>query len=197
MVWVFMILLIAGECFSQKRYELNCRKDLVAVSLDSAFCQVGIKEKRNKNDGDVEKYLRIFGLRGGNPYCAAGQYWCFFRAAMDLGISQKEIPLLKSALAFAMFEDARNRGVRTGYKAETNDLIFWRRKNSARGHVERIFNIGKFGVVVTIGFNTVNKVTGEEGVFVQRRNIYQPLGRFVIRGLVGFKELSVVRKERK
>jgi hypothetical protein len=184
--WVCIVFLIAVECFSQKRYELNCREELVNVSLDSAICQVGIREKSNRNDGDVEKYLRIFNLKRGNPYCAAGQYWCFYRAALDLKMSLKEIPLLKSALAFAMFNHAKNNGVRTNFNPVRNDLIFWRKKNSVRGHVERIISVGKSGVVFTVGFNTVNKNTGEEGVFLQKRNLHQPLGRLVVRGVVGF-----------
>lgn len=185
---LLVIFLIVVECVSQKRYELQCREDLLEVSLDSAISQVGVREKSNRNDGEVEKYLRIFNLKSGNPYCAAGQYWCFYRAAIDLKISLEEIPILKSASALAMFNYAKKTGVRTKYKAERNDLVFWRRKNSERGHVERIFMVGKSGVVFTIGFNTVNKETGEEGVFVQKRNLYEPLGRLVIRGVVGGKD---------
>jgi len=173
-------------CYSQKRYELKCSKILLEASLDSAFSQVGTCEKTNRNDGEVEKYLLLFNLKKGNPYCAAGQYWCFYTTAMDLNLSCKGIPILKSVLASAVFNDARMKGKITKYKPRKHDLIFWRKKNSIKGHVERIFDVQQRGVVLTIGFNTKNKITGSEGVFLQRRNLFLPLGRLVIRGLVGF-----------
>lgn len=187
MTRIFIIVLLFcafSDAFSQTKYCLPCRKDLINASLDLAKSQVGIVESTNSNDGDVEKYLSIFKLRKGNPYCAAGQYWCFYTACKELKISISEIPIVKSALANRIFDIAKLLGKRTKYKVEKNDLIVWRKPRTKHGHIERVYkNISK-AWVITIAFNV--KMKGKEGVFFKKRNILYPLGRLRIRGIIGF-----------
>lgn len=173
--------------FSLERYDLFCRKDLLERSEYHCIQQTGTVEKSDKNDGEVIKYQRAVGLDQGDAYCAAGVYWCFLMAANDLGLKRQEIPIKRTAVANEIYSDARKRGDIEKYLPERHCLIVWRKKRSWRGHIERIIGVKKAGWVVTVGFNTVNS-KGEQGVFIKKRNIFHPLGRLAIRGMVGFKE---------
>ncbi len=182
---VILLLISLTQLSAQTKYCLPCREDILRASLDSAVSQVGTVEKTNRNDGDVEKYLSIFNLNKGNPYCAAGQYWCFFTACIDLKLSTKEIPIVKSALANTIYQKAKTRGRKIKYRAELNDLIVWRIPKNKHGHIERIYKKLSRIWVLTIAFNVKSK-SGREGVFIKKRNILSPLGRLRIRGLIGF-----------
>ncbi len=193
-ILIISLLLISSlNAYSQTKYILPCGADLLEASLDSAMAQVGTVEKTGRNDGPVEKYLSAVGLSKGAPYCAAGQYWCFFVGAKALALSLSEIPILRTGVANAIFNDAARKGSKVGYSAEKHDLIVWRRRGSYKGHVERILETGRAGWVKTVGFNTRSGNNAirrkREGVFIRRRNIYHPIGRLSIRGLVGFERI--------
>ena len=74
MLFITFSLIICNVSLSQKRYVISCDWLLLDKSHEIALQEVGTIEKTNKNDGDVEKYVAIFGLGSGTQYCAAGQY---------------------------------------------------------------------------------------------------------------------------
>jgi hypothetical protein len=123
MTFITISLLICNVASAQKKYVLKCDSNLLELSHKIALQQVGIQEKTNRNDGEVVKYLVIFGLKEGAPYCAAGQYYCFLEATNQLNLSHTCIPIIKTALAQAVFNDAAKRGKATNYQAEIHDLI--------------------------------------------------------------------------
>ena len=183
-------LIAASFAFSKEKYELKCPQSLIDASLDSAISQVGVIERSNRNDGkDIRRYLSLFNLPEGSPYCAAGVYWSFFVSARALSLPDSVIPIAKTPLANGIFNSAKIDGVKTPFIARKNDLIIWRKRKSAFGHIERIIATCEGGWVKTIAFNS-SQIQSDgkkvEGVFIQRRNINHPLGRLLIRGLVGF-----------
>jgi hypothetical protein len=184
-------LLFAGAltAYAQSRYVLYCDSNLKDVSLQLAEKEVGTLET-GTNGGAVTKYLKILGLNAGNPYCAAGQYWCFWMATKELKFSEKAIPIKKTALAQAIFNDARSRGRKAAYIPQVSDLIVWRRGRTSFGHIERIRRVLDKGNVETIAFNSSSVISGKkrEGVFIKKRNVRHPLGRLFVKGLVGFEE---------
>jgi len=185
-------IMLYGSAKAQIRVELQCRSDLFYASLDSAKKQVGVKEKTGRNDGyKIRLYLASIGLKEGYPYCMAGQYWCFKVSASALLLPSSFIPIDRTGTANVMFNSASKKGKRTKYEANLGDLIIWKYGNSISGHVERIFNEKRAGWVDCVGFNTSNGKIGSQregnGVFITERNIYSPIGRMQIRGLVGFK----------
>lgn len=171
---------------------MPCNNKLLLASRDSLFAQVGVKEKTNKNDGiNVETYLKSVGLTKGNPYCAAGQYWCFYSSAKDLKLPTESIPIYRTGSTITMFNFAVKTGQKTNSNPEIDDLIFWRKSNDWSGHVERIIEVKEAGWIYTIGFNTSSEKKGSQndgdGVYKRKRNIYHFLGRMVVRGFIGFK----------
>ncbi|MDX9790450.1 MAG: hypothetical protein WC313_05510 [Candidatus Kapaibacterium sp.] len=147
--------------------------------------QVGKREK-HANQGIVTVYLRSVGLKSGNPYCAAGQYYCYAEACNRLGLKETYIPFKKTGLSREIYNDAAKKGKRVDYSPAKHDFIIWRLKgNSWRGHIERIIKVCDKGWVLTVGFN-VAMDDGGEGVAIKKRNIYHPVGRLIIYGLVGF-----------
>ena len=191
-IFAFFITLILmfNTAISQVRYTLPCYDSLLESSHKVALEQIGTLEKTNKNDGDVVKYLQIFNLKEGSPYCAAGQYYCFLEGAKEKNISKDSIPIIKSALCLAIYNDAKQRGKKTKYSPQKHDLIVWKKGDSWQGHIERVHNVLQNGWVETIGFNSSKTINGkkQEGVFLQKRNILHPLGRLKIKGLVGFND---------
>jgi len=185
---VLILVLLSCPLFSQQKYILECREDLLMTSREILIQQIGIEEQ-GRNDGEmIRRYLASVGLKQGIPYCAAGQYWCFYEACRLLNISKSFIPLPRTGLANGFFTYAQKKGHRSRFFPKIDDLLIWRKPKSIHGHVERIISVDSGGWVTTVGFNTRKKINGEkvEGVFTQRRNIYHPLRRMYVRGLVGF-----------
>lgn len=183
---IIIIFFIPLGLISQSKFELNCSKPLLIKSMEIGLQQVGTTELTNHNDGDVAKYLNSVGLAVGNPYCAAGQYYCFAQAAALLRINQSFIPIPKTGLANEIYNFGMKKGNLVRYSASIHDLIIWRRGNTPFGHIERIIEVMDKGNVRTLAFNVADEF-GRQGVFVKKRNIYHPIHRLKIRGLIGFR----------
>ncbi|MCL5990708.1 MAG: hypothetical protein M1419_01220 [Bacteroidetes bacterium] len=187
-----LLFLSVSFSYSQVKYKIPCKEVLLELSDTILKQQVGIREKTGHNDGrKVEAYLASVNLKKGNPYCAAGQYWCFDTAAFILNLSEKDIPLAKTGLANGMYNSAKKKGELSVYIPEVNDLIVWKDRWSSSGHIERIIAVLENGWVLTVGFNTSNGLKGSQangnGVFYRKRNLYYPLTRLlIVRGLIGF-----------
>lgn len=187
-----LILLMFCTCiYSAELYELDCRQDLLLLSEKTALDEAGIIEQPN-NRGDVSKYLNAVGLREGNPYCAAAQYWAFVEAAGQLGIHKDDIPLPCTGLANAVFWHFKKHGIKRRFLPRRHSFIIWRRGKTVFGHIERIIKVGKAGWVHTIAFNVKFNKNGitYEGAAVKRRNIHHPIDRMNIRGIAAFKGVS-------
>lgn len=145
MAFITVLFLIGNIAVAQKKYVLRCDKSLLNQSQQVALSQVGTIEKTNRNDGTVKKYLVAFGLSAGNPYCAAGQYYCFMEAANQLKLTSKAVPIVKSALAQSVYNAATKQGKLADYSPQPHDLIIWRKGKTNKGHIERIYKVGKNG----------------------------------------------------
>ena len=191
-----LLLLLSLTCSGQSKYELNCEPYLIELSRDSMLAQVGVKEKTGHNDGyKVEQYLKSVGLKKGNPYCAAGQYWCFAVNAKKT----TDIPIPKSGLANSAFNYAKKHGVKVGYFPAIDDLLIWQIAKAIQGHIERITKVINAKFVMTVGFNTSNGKKGSQsdgnGVFPRLRDLYNPIGRLLIKGLVGIKPIRTTAEK--
>jgi hypothetical protein len=174
-----------------KKIVVKCNEELFDKSMELLFKQLGVTEETGKNDGEqVEAYLKSVGLSKGNPYCVAGQYWCFWKACEELNIPKTNIPIVKTGLAVTVFKKALKVGIEVPYEAKVGDLIIWIKPNLVNGHEERIVKIVDDKIVETIGFNTSNGKTGNQregdGVFYRTRYLDRKLGDMKILGLVGF-----------
>lgn len=187
--FILFVILNLGRLTSQTKYELNCDRELLKEAIEIANQQIGTKECDCRNRGEVERYLKLFDAAPGTPYCAAGLYYCFYNACQHLKLDLKSIPIPKSMLANAIFDYAKLNGHKTSYIPGIGDLIIWRKRQSIFGHIEMIKSIAKAGWINTIGFNTEKRINNLLfcGVFEHKRNIYHPLGRLAVRGLVGFR----------
>lgn len=187
---IFFAIILNLSAAAQVKTVLLVDKCLLEVSLDSAKAQVGVCELTGHNNGAmIEKYLSSVNLKRGNPYCAAGQYWCFWAAAIDLDIGINNIPIKRTGLANDMMNDALSNGKKSAFRPQKHDLLVWRKGKTSFGHIERIFHVQSGGWVQTIAFNTSSHTIDQkhiEGVFFKRRNVYHSLSRMAVRGLIGF-----------
>ena len=190
-IFIILIIYIAlpTDSFCM-RYVLHCDSLLLKASLDTALMQAGTCEKSGRNDGDVERYVISVGGMPGQPYCAAGQYYCFLAAAKALSLPLVCIPIMKTSSSQDMFRDAKTRGRKSDSPAGKHDLVFWRKMNKPGGHVERVLSAGYAGWLITVGFNTSVRPAGGsisiEGVFIKRRNILHPVVKMTLLGIIGF-----------
>lgn len=187
----YCLFVLQMNLFAQTKYLLVCNSDLLVESRKILLRQVGTLEKSNRNDGSqVENYLKSVGLPLGSPYCVAGQYYCFLVAAKRLSIPTTCIPLPKTGLSLEWFRFAKRNGARVPCQFSEDDLVVWMKTKSINGHTERIVSVGRKGWVETIGFNTRRYDASQhkwvEGVFRWQRNLFHPLGRMNLLGLVGF-----------
>lgn len=186
---MILCLLAIPPAKSQLRHELPCRSDLLVESEKIAAGEMGKTEKNNIAP-HVRMYNKIVGTSPQSPYCASGQYYCYYAAAQKLGLAAGEIPIPKTALAYNVYLEGKKRGVRTGYAARIHDFINWKVVGKINGHIERVKSVLQGGWVETYAFNTSgNSGDPREGDYnaVKRRNIYHPLHRMQILGLTGFK----------
>lgn len=182
---LILFLAVYGSLYSNTKYVLKCDKYLLYESRKVLIKQVGVKEATGNNDGiQVERYLASVGLKKGNPYCQAGQYYCFLQVGKP--------PIPKSGLAISSFNYARTFNNKVAFVPSIDDLLIWNKPNTIFGHIERIVEVGSKGWVYTVGFNTASGSKGNQrdggGVYRRKRNIYYPLGRSLIKGLVGWKQ---------
>lgn len=183
---IIIVILIPFGLISQSKFELTCCNALLFKSMEIGLQQVGTLELTNNNDGDVAKYLNSVGLSEGNPYCAAGQYYCYSEAAVCLQTNPRFIPIPKTGLANAIYSYGKKNGNLVRYSASIHDLIIWRRGDTPFGHIERVIEVMDKGNVRTLAFN-VTDVYRRQGVFIKKRNIYHPIRRLKIRGIIGFR----------
>lgn len=159
---------------------------LAAASRDTLLAQIGTPEYR-QNSGPVQKYWKKFS-RYPIPYCQAGQEYCIDHAAKPLGVPGDVYAFMNTASTITAWYGAVKIGKKTAYKSHVDDLIYWRSGKAWSGHVERIIAILTGGWVRTVGFNT-SCGGGDEregsGVCIKKRNIFHPLGRLRILGLIG------------
>ncbi|HPD33898.1 MAG TPA: hypothetical protein PKV40_06115 [Candidatus Kapabacteria bacterium] len=187
---IVLIFLLPITLYSQCKYELPANSQLLDKSMQIAIAQVGTIEKSNRNDGAVEKYWRAVGLTAPSPYCAAGVYFCFAEGCKQLNLPISHIPIPRTGLAQAIYNYAKSNGKKQIYKAKIHNLIVWRKGQTTFGHIERIINVQEAGWVHTVAFNVKNEATGKEGVFIKKRNIYHPISRLKVLGLVGFNAID-------
>jgi hypothetical protein len=166
---------------SQQKYVVREAGNVIELSEGYAISQVGKVEQGNNRGSHIRAYLKLFGLPEGNPYCAAGQYWCYYEASKELKLSLNELP--RTALAYNVYRAAVRRGRAYAYVADRHDFIIWKSPHNTSGHIERVIRADSKGWVLTIGFNSGN--SGREGIWLKRRNIYHPLQHLRILGLVG------------
>jgi len=73
-----------GRVYGQTRLSPAEKDSLLSVVIKIAESQEGIRERTGNNDGEVEKYLKLVGLRRGNPYCTSGLFWVYNEAGVRL-----------------------------------------------------------------------------------------------------------------
>jgi len=177
LIFFVLLCLLPLSGYSKSRYEINADSMLITLAQEIMHQQVGTLERTNRNDGEVARYLKPFGLPTGSPYCAAGIYWAYLSAADLLMMKYSSIPIPKTGLANAIVNYAKKYGNRIEYSANIFDLIVWNKASTPFGHIEVIDSIARGGNIITIGFNTSKFIDNKlkEGVFYQKRNIYNRL----------------------
>ena len=184
LIKITLIFALYGSLYCNTKYVLPYDKLLLIESRKVLIAQIGVKEATGNNDGiQVERYLASVGLKKGNPYCNAGLYWCFLQVGKP--------PIPKSGLAISSFNLAKSQNNKVAFKPEQDDLLIWNKPKTIFGHIERIVEVGKCGWAYTVGFNTASGNKGNQrdggGVYRRKRNTYYPLGRSLIKGLIGWK----------
>ncbi len=182
-IFPFLLLLCGiNSVVAQSKYLLPCNYADLTRSCEVLKKQVGVVEKTGNNDGiQVEKYLASVGLKKGNPYCNAGQYYCFAEVT-------PKPPMVRSGLAISSYNYGKQLGNKVPFIPEVHDLVIWNIVGTIFGHVERIIAVGQKGWVTTIGFNTSSSdPRNGNGVWIKKRCLYHPLARMHIKGLVGWK----------
>lgn len=172
---------------ANQRYNLKLDSQIVSLSRKIAISQIGVTENKGFNRStQIDIYNKTVGVPMGSSYCAAGQYYCYEIASKDLN---KKNPLPKTAVANNMLNIMKNKAIKTNFKPEIDDFIFWKYPNSWKGHVERIIEVKDGGWIRTIAFNVSFgkdlSNDGQDGVAYKLRNIFHPLAKMRVSGIMG------------
>lgn len=172
-----------------ERYTIECDSALWFRSLDSGIAQEGTLE-RGQNAGPVMKYLNPFHAPAGTAYCLYGWQWSFLVAAQALHKPVTEIPFPRTGLVRAVWNDAKRKGIRTRADPIRGDFVLWHVPKTVKGHIERVKQKLKGGIVKTTAFNTTDpSKAGSQrdggGVFEVTRPYLHPLGRMGCLGFIG------------
>ncbi|MFT3765686.1 MAG: CHAP domain-containing protein [Minicystis sp.] len=151
---------------------------LLATVLKIAESQVGVRENPpNSNRGtEVDAYQRAVGNPLGVAWCAAFVYWCFDRAAKQLGADN---PVVRTGGCLLHWQKARSQGVRAITAQQAADdpslvqpgHIFIMDHGNGLGHTGFVQRV-RGGLLDTIEGNT-NMLGSREGdgVYAKQRRI--------------------------
>lgn len=188
---MLFIVLFLNFLSSTTLYELEIDSCLHSKAFEIIEGEIGVVEATGKNDGEVEKYLKVVGLGKGYPYCAAGISWSYLEAAKYYGQTKSIIPFPLTAGSQVIFSHAIKYGEKITRPLKRGDFFTWRQKSSYLGHIAVVDSVRKAGWVDTIEFNTSSNSAGDQrdggGVWRKKRNLIHPLGRMMVRGFTGFK----------
>ena len=193
-LFLLMIMISYPNISYPARYQIDIDECLQKKAYEIASGEVGVTEKTGRNDGPrVEAYLRVTGLGKGYPYCAAGISWSYLQAAKSLNKTKSFIPFPITAGSQVVYNHVKSVGVQTKNIPSDGDMLVWRKKSSYNGHIAMIDSIGEKGWVYTIEFNTSSSNRGNQrdggGVHRKKRNVLHPLGRMMVRGIVGLRSV--------
>lgn len=187
MKYIFAILILfTHSIYSYQKYDLGISNDLKLLSRKVAKAQIGVREVGHNRGFEIDLYNITAGAKKGSPYCASGQYYCYQVASELLDVPN---PLPKTAVANNLFNYAKKHGKKAKFVPVIDDFLVWNYPNSWKGHVERVIEVLKGGFVRTIAFNVSLGIDvgndGKGGVTYKLRNIYTPLARMRVKGLIG------------
>lgn len=102
--------------------DIDAPSELLKKAIEIAMSQKGIEESPpySNRGKEVEKYLKLTGLGGGNAWCAAFVYWCFDTAAKDLVLTN---PLPKTAHVLTSWNTSKGKKIIKTSAIENPHLI--------------------------------------------------------------------------
>lgn len=124
---------------------------LADLALFVAKTQADIKEDGNNAGPEVKRYLKLVGLKEGNPWCMAFVYWCVDQAAQKMGIAN---PLVMTGGVMRQWNETtcRKAPARSAGAVQPGD-IFIMDFGGGTGHTGFVVEI-KGSIVKTIEGNT-------------------------------------------
>lgn len=171
---------------AQQRYELPTIYNTNMLRVELAETQLGISEETHPRR--VREYLRSVGIYTEAAWCNAFQYWLMDSICRELQIIN---PMPQSGIANSTFDYARRKGVKTAFIPQVGDLLIWKTEGSWTGHVGIIIRIFNQSSVVTIEGNTSSRSMRTGGAVEKKvRLTNHPIGRLLVRGIVGFKSYT-------
>ncbi len=150
---------------------------LLVKAIEVARSQIGVLEDPpgSNRGAQVEEYQRSVGIPPGEPWCAAFVYWCFRRAAEQLGIAN---PVLRTGGVLDHWNRAYEEGIRRVTREQAMEdpslalpgfiFIIDTGAPGGAGHTGLVEKVDG-GMLVTIEGNT-NEGGGREGIGVFRRS---------------------------
>jgi hypothetical protein len=178
-----LVIILANVVYSQQRYELPTLFDTNLPRIELAETQLGIREETNFSI--IQEYLRSVNIYANASWCNAFQYWLMDSVCRELQIIN---PMPKSGLANSSYDYAIRKGNRTTFIPQPGDLIVWRTEGKWTGHVGLIIQARNQASVITIEGNTSSNSFRTGGCVEKKvRLTNHPIGKHLLRGIVGFK----------
>jgi hypothetical protein len=147
---------------------------LQQAALRIAITQLGVREVKANSGPEVDGYLYAVGLKPGYAWCTAFVYWCFMKAALELGIDN---PVYRTAGVLMHWNQAKSRGAQLIKQAAAladpsiikPGMIFVMEFGGGRGHTGIVESVDLTKWTVTSIEGNTDSVGSREGVEVARK----------------------------
>lgn len=178
-----LVLLTIHSLNAQQRYELPTIFNTNLLRVELAETQLGIREETHPRV--IREYLKSVGIYTSSSWCNALQYWLMDSVCRELQIIN---PMPISGVANSSYDYAKRKGYRTLFAPQLGDLLIWKTEGSWTGHVALIVKIRNKASVITIEGNTSSNSVRTGGAVEKKvRLVHHPIGRLLVRGIVGFR----------
>lgn len=180
---ILFVFLPVYSLIAQQRYVLPTMYNTNILRVELAETQLGVREETHPRV--IREYLKSVGIYTSASWCNAFQYWMMDSVCRELQIIN---PMPISGVANSSYDYAKRKGVKTQFVPQLGDLLIWKTEGSWTGHVALIVKIRNKASVITIEGNTSSNSVRTGGAVEKKvRLVNHPIGRLLVRGIVGFR----------
>ena len=182
-VLIILTFLLFSSALAQQRYELPTIYNTNKLRVELAETQLGVREETHPQI--IRAYLKSVGIYTNASWCNAFQYWLMDSVCNELQIIN---PMPRSGVANSSYDYAKRKGIRTQFVPQQGDLLIWKTDGNWTGHIALIIKIRNKESVITIEGNTSSNSVRTGGAVEKKiRLTNHPIGKLLVRGIVGFK----------
>jgi hypothetical protein len=171
-----LIICISNNAYAYSIFQYDTEKIYRNNLIYNENKCIGVTEIRNNAGIEVEAYLSSVGLRKGNAWCCAFQYYNLSITAKELGVT---CPMNRTGLCYNVYTYAKH-NLKTTDKIKAPALIIWNKSGTTSGHIGLITKINQNQITTIEGNTGSGNVRDGDGVYKRNRKLNSKLSNMQI-----------------